>query len=134
MLDIVTTIAIKFTRHGLLFLGVGNMNAVEKWHHDHHRCHQIASEVCRVCQVTMQDLTSRRRDKETVNARQMYFWIARNKTGASFPHMAQVIDKDHTTAIHAVKMSKHRFNERDWITKLEDVLHRLGYHYSQGGA
>jgi len=133
MPGIVTMTATKFTKHGPSFSGGGNMNAMERWHHDQHRCHEIASEVCRVCHVTMQDLMSRRRNKEAVNARQMYFWIARNKTGASFPHMAEVIDKDHSTAINAIKLSRNRFNESDWIVKLEEALHALGYHHSQGG-
>lgn len=55
-------------------------------------------------QVLPNDLRSPRRHRHVVAARHVYFWIARNYTGKSFPSIGRFCGRmDHTSVMHGVK-------------------------------
>jgi hypothetical protein len=65
--------------------------------------HQIASAVCRVLQVSPRDFHSPRRFRHVTRARQIYFWIARNRTSRSLPEIGRRCGgKDHSTVMHGI--------------------------------
>lgn len=54
--------------------------------------------------VLQREIKSPRRAGTYVKARQIFFWLAKTYTGASFPQMARLVGgRDHTTAIHGVR-------------------------------
>lgn len=54
-------------------------------------------------QVTVGDIKSARRSHKIVVARHIYFWIARNYTGKSFPSIGRFCGyKDHSTVMNGV--------------------------------
>lgn len=74
------------------------------------RFDQIAKRMCRVFGVTMVDLRSPRRDRDTVCARQAIYYWARRQTPLSLPQIARLIGgRDHTTVMYGIaKYQKRR--------------------------
>lgn len=55
--------------------------------------------------VSMVDLCSHRRSRRLIEARQIYYWMARRFTLLSFPQIARICgDRDHTTALHGCRI------------------------------
>lgn len=64
----------------------------------------IARTVCGVCDVDKVDFMSERRFKKAVEARQLFYWLARQYTKNSLPLIGQYVgDRDHSTVIHGIK-------------------------------
>ena len=49
------------------------------------------------------DLIARRRERRRVHARQVAAWLMREQLGMSYPAIAHVLRRDHTTALYAVR-------------------------------
>lgn len=63
---------------------------------------KLRSIICDACDVTWQQLTSKRRDRRFVLARQLYCVYARNLFKFSLKHIGFIIgERDHTTVIHS---------------------------------
>lgn len=64
-------------------------------------------------QISELDIRSKRRDAETVWARQVAMWLAKETTTHSLPQLGQAIGgRDHTTVMHALRRIE-RLRETD---------------------
>lgn len=70
------------------------------------QCVRIARDVCENRGVLWAEMISPRVAKHIVNARHEYFARAYNTTKASLVTIGRVIDKDHTTVMHALRLLK----------------------------
>lgn len=75
--------------------------------------------------LTQGELSDRSRSKTVCIARKLAFYLARKYTEASYPEIANMFHRDHTTAVAAVQT----FDERKHVKDLE-VFKRL---YTKGG-
>lgn len=73
---------------------------------------QIALEVCSKYEVSLVDLKSARRDHATVVARQEACWRMRHETERSLPEIGRFFNRDHTTALHSVRVHSARMAEQ----------------------
>lgn len=70
-------------------------------------------------QLELGSIVARRQTKEIVGVRRLVMFAARAWLGMSFPHIARVMDRDHTTIIYHVEEMR-RVIERD-SSRLQDV-------------
>ncbi len=64
---------------------------------------KIKTYVCDFFDIPLEDLMSNKRTKEVVYARQLAMYICRNLLDLSTPQVGESFNRDHTTAIHAIK-------------------------------
>lgn len=105
------------------------MNAIRQENHLK-ECTIIALHCASAFGVTLNDMLSRRRSALGLNmsdVRQMYYYIARTHTAASFPTIGNAIQKDHTTVMHGYQQARFRFADRAWVAKLQLVMNALGF-------
>lgn len=86
--------------------------------------------VCRYYKIPQRDLISQRRNREIVRKRQVSMYLSRHLTTNSFPEIGKRHgDRDHTTAIHAVRTIERLIGVDGEITHdVAALLRRLGYH------
>lgn len=70
---------------------------------DSHTCSQILQIVCEVTGASRRDIVAHRRNRDVTRARQLYCWLCHRFTTASFPQIARLIDRDHTTILSNVR-------------------------------
>lgn len=71
---------------------------------------RAALEVCRVAEVSLDDLRGAGRTRRLAHARQAAMWLARQTTDASLPEIGRFFHRDHTTVIHAIRAVEGRMN------------------------
>ena len=74
--------------------------------------------------VTLQDLKSRRRNKQVVVPRQIAMYLSRELTDLSFPEIGEVFGgKDHTTVLHSYnKIKTELLSNPELKTRLDKVI------------
>jgi chromosomal replication initiator protein len=77
--------------------------------------------------LTTNDITARKRDKQTILARQIAMYLLRQETGFSFAQIGQELGgRDHSTVIHACgKISTELASNNPLKAKVADVLNRI---------
>jgi chromosomal replication initiator protein len=77
--------------------------------------------------LTNSDITSRKRDKHTITARQLAMYLLRQETSGSFAQIGQDLGGwDHSTVIHACeKVSAELMSNQSLKTRLAEVQSRL---------
>lgn len=93
-------------------------------------CSLIAQHVASAFGVSLIDMMSVRRKSHGVNmvdARRMYFYLARKYTPASYPMIGNAIDKDHTTAMNGYNKAPLNFADASWCSRLRLVSDALGF-------
>lgn len=89
---------------------------------------EILRVVCNLYGVTKGDVLSSRRQKEIVDARHVYFWIARKFTTCSFPLIGRHCgNKDHSTVMHGARKVDLLFPE--YQLRIVEALDRLNIQY-----
>lgn len=71
-----------------------------------HSCRGILNAISWKFQISTQELLSPRRQAHLVQARQIGWGLCRQLTGFSFPEIANVWRKDHTTVLHGCRKVK----------------------------
>ena len=74
------------------------------------------------CPYPLQDLKGKSRVRELVNWRHVLLYLLR-KEGATFQRAAEMLNKDHTTAIHAFKKVENAIDGYD--DELLEILHKV---------
>jgi hypothetical protein len=93
----------------------------------------VARAVCGVYSVTKNDIKSPRRWRNSVEARQVFFWIARNFTSFSLPQIgAWCGGKDHSTVLHGIRKIDERMDR--YRTQIEMAVFDLGLSLDQEAA
>jgi len=77
--------------------------------------------------LTADDITARKRDKQTILARQIAMYLLRQETNCSFAQIGQELGgRDHSTVIHACeRISTELASNNPLKAKLADALSRL---------
>ena len=63
----------------------------------------ILSNVSQCCMVTLEQLRSKTRKREIVEARQIYCKLAKKRTKYTLEQIGSAINKDHATVLHSVR-------------------------------
>ena len=63
----------------------------------------ILSNVSQCCMVTLDQLRSKKRQREIVEARQIYCKLAKKRTKYTLEQIGSAINKDHATVLHSVR-------------------------------
>jgi len=79
------------------------------------------------CGVTVDDVLSKTRKKEQVEARHIFCAIMKKEFGYSYTSIGQIIGhRDHTTVIHAVKTFNNRCCYEDGYKELiNNILYKI---------
>lgn len=93
----------------------------------HLSARQIIERCARHYQVSFEDITGPKRDKDIVVPRQVAMYMLRSELHLSFPKIARELGrKDHTTAIHSVeKIEKESRLDADIRNALAEIKERL---------
>ena len=71
----------------------------------------IAAIVCNHFSLRPNDLRSKRRSKNVAMPRQLAMYLCRNLMKVSFPHIGELFGRDHSTVIHANRVTERRIKE-----------------------
>jgi chromosomal replication initiator protein len=63
----------------------------------------ILSNVSQCCMITLEQLRSKTRKREIVEARQIYCKLAKKRTKYTLEQIGSAINKDHATVLHSVR-------------------------------
>lgn len=69
---------------------------------------KLLIEICRELDVHPNDVVGTSRSPKHVQAREEFIWRARIETEASFPRIARVLNRDHSTAVYHFQYRKAR--------------------------
>src|SRR5262249_32251859 len=88
----------------------------------------IVDTVCQRFGLPPSDLSSRRRSRHVALPRQVAMYLCRRLLNASFPHLGELFQRDHSTVIHGVAAIEQRV-KRDssfllTVEQLEDAIRR----------
>lgn len=88
----------------------------------------LRSVVAVVCKVSIVELTSERRFIPVCRARQIFFYVARELTGASLPAIGRACgNRDHSTVMHGIaKVTNKREMFEPDLSRVMDYLKRKG--------
>lgn len=85
----------------------------------------LSRTVCAVCNVTKEDFVSERRFKPAVEARQIFYWLARYYNSTSLPQIGRYVGRrDHSTVQHGVRKVDAEIDR--FRTKIDLCLFDLG--------
>lgn len=105
------------TPHRLSILSLRDMT-------DQPSLHAILAAVSEVTQVSVLDIKSPRRERRISHARFIYYTVARQRTTKSFPQIARLCCKHHTTIINGCNRIKA--NSTRYQPMIAAVHGRLG--------
>ena len=87
---------------------------------------KILSVVCQYYKVSQVELASKSRKQFTAYARQIFFYLCRKHTDKSYQHIADYLNRDHATVIHASKKVSSEIeiysNVAKQISEIEEKL------------
>jgi len=87
---------------------------------------EIAHAVCDRYGVSVQQLLSRRRTKQVAIPRQVAMYLCRHLLEASYPRIGSLFGRDHTTAIHGVRVISSRIRQDPALqAEVSTIEHRL---------
>jgi len=71
----------------------------------------ILQAICDYFQISIDDLTGKKRNKDVLLPRQIGMYLAKEMTGCSFPEIGSAFGRDHSTVIHAYEKIKEEVRE-----------------------
>jgi len=72
--------------------------------------------------IPVEQITSNKRSKDTVQPRQVSMYLVRDLLGYSLPEIGKVFKRDHTTVLHAVDKIK---NQMTSSSEISDIIKTL---------
>lgn len=89
--------------------------------------YHIQQEVARYYQLTVEDLTGKKRTKNIVQPRQIAMYLSRTLTNSSLPKIGSEFGgKDHTTVMHAYEKIHEAIQEDFKLSReIEEIKHKL---------
>jgi len=64
---------------------------------------EVLDNACKVCDITMDELTGRCRQRHLVVARHICFYILRNEFNLNLKQIGKLFNRDHASVIHGIK-------------------------------
>lgn len=94
----------------------------------HLTARQIIEKTARYFSISVDDITSAKRDKDIVVPRQVAMYLLRSELHLSFPKITRELGrKDHTTAMHSVEKISHELNYdpslKQCVTEIKEKLY-----------
>jgi len=87
---------------------------------------EITRAVCDRYGLSVQQLLSRRRTKQVAVPRQVAMYLCRRLLDASYPRIGGLFGRDHTTAIHGVRVISTKLKHDATLqATIETIEHRL---------
>lgn len=87
----------------------------------------VQKEISKYYNVTVESLSSPKRQKNIVKARQMAMYISRKLTGISYPELGERFHRDHSTVMASCeKIETELMEDESLKQELEDLMTRLG--------
>ena len=88
----------------------------------------IIEKTAKYFSITVEDITSSKRDKDIVVPRQIAMYLLRSELHLSFPKITRELGrKDHTTAMHSVEKIEHELNYdpnlKQCVSEIKDKLY-----------
>ena len=84
----------------------------------------IARAICGIYGIGKAEFASIRRNPRLVEARQVFYWVAKRFTSFSFPQIGHFCGKDHSTVIHGFRKVDAAFDR--YRTNIEVIAFDLG--------
>lgn len=84
----------------------------------------IARAICGVYSISKAEFMSIRRNPRLVQARQVFYWVAKRFTSFSFPQIGHFCGKDHSTVMHGFRKIDQQFDS--YRSNLELIAFDLG--------
>jgi chromosomal replication initiation ATPase DnaA len=82
----------------------------------------IIAAVCARTGIEERQLFGRKKDKSIAEARQLAYLLVRELTRLSFPEMARVFRRDHTTIIVGCKRGERRLQYDRWMREFYEAV------------
>ena len=79
---------------------------------------EILNEVSRRTFVSVERIKGRERHRHIVTARQIYFYYARKHTTHSLAEIGSLVNKDHATTLHGIKVIENVKEAREYYQEL----------------
>jgi hypothetical protein len=76
---------------------------------------QVFDSVCRLTGAKPADIRSKSRRREHATVRQVYCYMAKEKTKATLQEIGNVAGIDHTTVIHSCRRVRESIAANDWV-------------------
>tara|TARA_R100000458_G_C8266445_1_gene241465 strand:+ start:189 stop:503 length:315 start_codon:yes stop_codon:yes gene_type:complete len=86
---------------------------------------EIICAVCKTNDVEVHELLSTRREQRIVNARFIYYLLAKECTRNSYPQIGRALCKDHTTVMAGYKKAKAKLGNINWLQQLRKTTELL---------
>jgi chromosomal replication initiation ATPase DnaA len=87
---------------------------------DVHAAAEIAQATAKFYEMDVSEILSRRRDSTVSYARHVCWWLIRHRTPMSYPEIARLFDRDHTSVMYGVNR----------IAKIRtQMIHDIGVFY-----
>jgi len=77
---------------------------------------KLVALACRCWDVSIPEMTGEGKSMPLVRQRQVVMWLLRKRLGITFPTIAKMFKKDHTTALHAMRRVDKLLAEGDELT------------------
>lgn len=71
---------------------------------------EILSVVSKHSYQSVEDIMSRTRKQDVVDARQLFCYVIKEKYGMSLANIGKIVSRDHATVIHSIKAHKDRYD------------------------
>lgn len=109
-----------------VFPGIKNQDEIKKikkFKRDRISIDDILSVVARNCCVSMNDITSKVRKTEVIDARFIFINTLREQFNYTYMSIGELLNRDHTSIIHAVKTHKERYHQYGDYKQVSDGVY-----------
>lgn len=88
---------------------------------------EILEIISQECDVPLSEITNRCRKKEVVNARFIFCAVMKKHFTYSLTRIGSIVDRDHTTVIHAICEFDNRYkNEDNFKSMVNNIYSKIG--------
>jgi chromosomal replication initiator protein len=109
-----------------VFPGMKNQDEIKKikkFKRDRITVDDILSIVAKNCCVNISDITSRVRKREVIDARFIFAHILKFEFSYTYERIGALLERDHTSIIHAVETHKERYHMYPEYKEVTDGIH-----------
>jgi chromosomal replication initiation ATPase DnaA len=87
----------------------------------------IKQQVMQVYDISWDEMLSPARQRNRVNARQVFFWLMRKYTRTTLHDIGQLLNRDHTTVLHGISNIENLLFVKDDVTvnSLNAILNNI---------
>jgi len=109
-----------------VFPGIKNkdeIKKIKKFKRDRISLDDILLIIARNCNVNLKDITSRIRKREVIDARFIFINTLREQFNYTYEAIGEMLERDHTTIIHAVNTHRERYHQYSDYKQVSDGVY-----------